>query len=370
MRARAAALIAAIALPVAAGVAFAEPVSPYLHSEDSTTKVAGAVSSVKVDGDISNVSVVAGKATSVVAHLEWNKDRPTVKVALKNGVLTVTARCGGQLVNGPIVFVGGPGDCVDDLRLTVPAAATMRIGTNGSVQVSKLTGSLDLRGGLVHVSNVRSPRVQVVSAMGSVTLEKVTSPTIQVSNSQGGIFAKSVTTRTLALSTSYGPVAVVDSTMRTLTASSDQGYVSAERVHADLVDLSSSYGDVRVIRVTSPDVSARTDQGTIAVDRLAGNRLDARSGYGDVLIGASSARRINATTDQGELNVALTTAPDLARVTSSYGPVALQVPKGRYAVDASTSYGQQNVTGLVVDQSAPRQLIAHSDQGDVSVRGT
>jgi hypothetical protein len=369
MRARAAALIAALVLPVAAGAALAEPISPYLHSEDSTTKVKGAVSSVRVDGDISNVSVVAGKATSVVAHLEWNKDRPTVKVAVNKGVLTVTARCGGQLLNGPVVYIGGASGCVDDLRLTIPTAAALRVRTDGSTQVSKLTGSLDLQGGLVHVSNVRSPRVQVTSAYGSVTLEKVTSPTIQVSNSQGGIFTKSIAARTLALSTSYGPVAVVDSTVRTLTASSDQGYVSAERVRADLVDLSSSYGEVRVIGVTAPDVSAVTNQGSVVVNRLAGSRLDARSGYGDVLLSGVSATRVNALTDQGEVNVVLTRAPDLARATSHYGPVALQVPTGRYAVDASTSYGQQSVTGLVVDAAAKRQLIAHSDQGDVTVRG-
>jgi DUF4097 and DUF4098 domain-containing protein YvlB len=369
MRARAAVLVAALVLPVAAGVALADPVSRYLHSDDVTTKVAGAVSSVKVDGDVSNVSVVAGKETGVVAHLEWNTDRPTVKVSLSRGLLTITAHCADRVVDGPMVYVGGAGDCIDNLRLTVPAAAALRVETGGSVQVSKLTGTLDLRGGLVNVSSVHSPHIQVSSALGSVTLTSVTSPTIQVTNSQGGIYAKSISTRTLALSTAYGPVTVIGATARTITASSDQGQVSAEQVHADLVDLSSSYGDVSVTGVRSPDVSAVSAQGTVDVDELTGDRLDARSGYGDILVRATVARRVNAITDQGEVNVVLTTAPDLARATSHYGPVALQVPSGRYAVDASTSYGQQSVTGLVSDSSAPRQLSAHSAQGDVSVRG-
>jgi DUF4097 and DUF4098 domain-containing protein YvlB len=369
MRVRAAGLIAVLVLPVAAGIALADPVSRYLHSEDSTTKVAGKVSSVKVDGDVSNVSVVPGKATSVVAHLEWNNNRPTVKVSLSKGVLTVTARCADRVLNGPVVYIGGTGDCIDNLRLTIPAAADVRVVTSGSVQVSKLTGTLDLRGGLVSVSNVRSPHVQVTSALGSVTLQSVTSPTIQVTNSQGGIYAKAISTRTLALSTSYGAVTVIDSTARTITASSDQGQVSAEQVQAELVDLSSSYGAVRVIGVRSPDVSAASDQGTVVVDKLTGDRLDARSGYGDILVSATAARRVNAVTDQGQVNVALTTAPDLARATSHYGPVAVQVPTGRYAVDATTDYGQQSVTGLVNDSTAQRQLVAHSDQGDVNVRG-
>jgi DUF4097 and DUF4098 domain-containing protein YvlB len=370
MRARAAALIVALTLPVAAGAALAEPVSRYLHSEDSTTKVAGAVSSVRVDGDVSNVSIVAGKATSVVAHLEWNKDRPTVKVAWKDGVLTVSARCAGDVLHGPIVYVGGAGECIDDLRLTVPAAAAVRVATSASTQASKMTGSLDLHAGLVRVTHVRSPRVQVSSTMGMVTLDDVTSPTIQVSNSQGGIYAKGVTARSLALATSYGDVTVIGGSMRTLTASSDQGQINAEQLRADVVDLSSSYGAVRVIGVTAPDVSAVTNQGSVVVNRLVGSRLDARSGYGDVLLSGVAASRVSAFTDQGEVNVALTKAPDLARATSHYGPVVLQVPTGRYAVDASSSYGQQSVTGLVNDPSAARQLYAHSDQGDVSVRGT
>jgi hypothetical protein len=372
MRARAAiaavAAIAAIALPLAASAALADPIYGYLHSEDSTSLVRGHVTSVKVDGDVSNVTVVPGGVSKVAMHLKWNDNRPTVTVSVANGVLSVKARCAGGVLHGPYVYVGGVGDCVDDLQLTVPSPAGLNVLTGASIHVTQLTGTLDLRGSLVQVTKARVPYVHV-AATGSVTLDTVTSPTIQVGNSNGGIFAKDIAGRSVGLTTSYGAVTVTGATARTLSASSGQGEVSAEKVQASLVDLSSSYGSVRVMDVVSPDVSATTDQGTVSVARLRGDRLTATSGYGAVLVSETAAHRVSATSDQGEVNVALTTEPDLARAVSHYGTVALGVPRGRYAVDASTSYGQRTVTGLVVDETAARQLVARSDQGDVSVRG-
>jgi DUF4097 and DUF4098 domain-containing protein YvlB len=368
MRARAAIVIAALALPLAAAAALADPIYGYLHSEDSTSLVRGHVTSVKVDGDVSNVTVVPGDVTKVAMHLKWNNDRPSVTISVANGVLSVKARCADNVLHGPYVYVGGVGDCVDDLQLTVPSSAGLNVLTSSSIHVTQLTGTVDLRGSLVQVTKAHVPYVHV-SATGQVTLDTVTSPTIQVGNSNGSIFAKNITSRSVGLNTSYGAVTVAGATARSLSASSGQGAVSAEKVKATLVDLSSSYGSIRVMDVASPDVSAMTDQGTVSVARLRGDRLTAKSGYGSVLVSETAARRVSAASDQGEVNVALTTQPDLARAVSHYGTVALGVPHGRYAVDASTSYGQRTVTGLVVDETAPRQLIARSDQGDVNVRG-
>src|SRR3954463_16184298 len=113
MRVRAAVLSAAILLPAAAGIAAAGPLS--LYSEDVHKTITEKVTSVRVDGDISNVKVTPGHVTSVAAHLEWAKERPALSISVAKGVLTVKARCNDNLLNGPLVYVGGLESCADDL---------------------------------------------------------------------------------------------------------------------------------------------------------------------------------------------------------------------------------------------------------------
>src|SRR4051794_10498080 len=177
MRVRAAVLSAAILLPAAAGMAAAGPLS--LHSEDVHKAIAEKVTSVQVDGDISSVKVTPGQATSVAAHLEWAKERPTVTITAAKGVLTVKARCHDNLVNGPVVYVGGLDSCTDDLPLVTPAAAALNVKTVGPVTVSGLTGKLDLAGGTTKVTDVHSSRVRVHS-MYDVTAESVSAPTTDI----------------------------------------------------------------------------------------------------------------------------------------------------------------------------------------------
>jgi hypothetical protein len=368
VRTRIAIALGCLALPLAAGAAVADPVSTYLHSETVSTAMSGAVTSVHVDGDNSNVTLVPGRATSVVAHLEWNLNRPTVTISRSKGVLTVKARCNDDVVQGPVVYVSGTPSCTDDLRLVVPTVSDVVVTTGGAVSVSKLTGALDLRGGLTNITQVRGPRIHVV-ATGEVHLQSVTSPVVQASTNNGSVSARNLDSRSVTLNSGYGDVSAADVQARSLTLSSDQGAVGVDRVHAALLDLSSGYGNVRAFDVDSPDVSAVSDQGTVSVGRLRGERLSMKSGYGDVLVDNTSVSHVTANSAQGQVNVALTKAPSLARATSGYGTVALLVPAGRYAVDASTGYGQTSVTGIVRDDSAPRQLIATSSQGDVTVTG-
>jgi hypothetical protein len=368
VRTRIAIALGCLALPLAAGAAGADPVSTYLHSETVTTAISGAVTAVHVDGDNSNVTLVPGRATSVVAHLEWNLNRPSVTISRSKGVLTVKARCNDDVVQGPVIYVSGTPSCTDDLRLVVPTVSDVVVTTGGAVSVSKLTGALDLRGGLTNITQVRGPRIHVV-ATGEVHLQSVTAPIVQVSSDNGSVSARSLVSRSVTLNSGYGAVSATAVTARSLTASTDQGDVNIGQVKAALIDLSSGYGNVGAVDVESPDVSAASDQGTVSVARLHGDRLSMKSGYGDVLVDTTSASHVTANSAQGQVNVALTKAPSLARATSGYGTVALMVPAGRYAVDASTSYGQTSVTGIVRDDSAPRQLIATSSQGDVTVTG-
>jgi hypothetical protein len=368
VRARIAIAVGCLALPLAAGAAMADPISTHLHSETVTKAISGTVTSVHVDGDNSAVVIVPGRASSVTASLKWDVNRPTVTISLSKGVLTVKARCHDAVLQGPVIYVSGTPSCADDLRLVVPSATDVAVSTGGPVSISRVAGDLDLRGALMSVTQVRSSRVRI-AATGEVHLESVTAPVVQASSSNGPVSARSLTSRSVTLSSGYGSVSATAVTARSLTASTAQGDVNVGRVRAALIDLSSGYGNVGAVDVDSPDVSATSDQGTVSVARLSGDRLSMKSGYGDVLVDSTSASHVTASSAQGQVNVVLTKAPDLARATSGYGAVSLMVPAGRYAVDASTSYGQTSVSGIVRDDSAPRQLIATSSQGDVTVTG-
>src|SRR4051794_13387612 len=184
MRIRAVILLTTLAAPAFALAAHADPA---LNSQDVTTKVAGRVTALHVDGDISNVTVTPGKASSVTAHLEWTFDKPTVTVSVDKGVVTVKARCNDELSGGP-VRIGLINTCVDDLRIVVPAAASLLIGTEASVNVSNFTGPVDVHGGNVTVADLRTPKLHISSWSGA-SLRRIRSPFAQVALSSGSISA-------------------------------------------------------------------------------------------------------------------------------------------------------------------------------------
>jgi DUF4097 and DUF4098 domain-containing protein YvlB len=405
MRARAAVLSVAIAVPAVAGVATAGPLS--LHSEDVHKAISGKVTSVRVDGDISSVKVTPGSATSVTAHLEWTQERPALSITVEKGVLTVQARCYDNLVNGPVVYIGGLDSCADDLTLVIPAAAALNVKTDGPLTVSGLTGKLDLAGSTTKVTDVHSSRVRVRS-IASVTAERVSAPTTDIRSSQGSLTGRDISGRVVTFDTSYGDVDVAGVQARTLTLRSDQGSIALSKAQATVVDVSSDYGTLTLTDVTSPDVSAATDQGaitaqdikgrhlalktvygqvgatditadkvsvssgqgTLTMRRLRGRQLTATSPYGDVLVDDAHLRQVTLHTDQGTVTTRLLDAPDVLRATTGYGDVNISVPTGRYYVAAHSSNGTTSVKGLVVDRFAKREIVATTDQGSVSVVGT
>jgi hypothetical protein len=51
------------------------------------------------------------------------------------------------------------------------------------------------------------------------------------------------------------------------------------------------------------------------------------------------------------------------------GDVTVDLPGGRYAIDADADSGDVGVDGVIRDDTAPRHVEAHADSGDVTVRG-
>ncbi|GGU17994.1 DUF4097 family beta strand repeat-containing protein [Streptomyces lavendofoliae] len=118
-----------------------------------------------------------------------------------------------------------------------------------------------------------------------------------------------------------------------VTVEDDNGDVTAE-------------GFRTALKVTS-------DNGTVTV-RDAGGPLDLRSGNGDVR----------------EIRLALGAVPDRVDAANDNGDIAVELPRGstRYAVRAGSDNGEVEV-GVPTDARSGHVVTAHSDNGEVMVRG-
>ena len=403
MRIRIAVLLTTLAAPAIAATAYA---GPSLHSEDVTKNVAGHITRLNVDADISRVVLTPGAASSVKAHLEWTMERPQLTVSATNGVLNVKVRCNDKISAGGVnVFLVAT--CVDDLKIVVPADTHLVVSSSsGDVAVSHFTGVTDLRGGSVNVADLRVPSLRVRGIFGA-TADRVTSPTVQVSMSSGDIYldhvsgrtvsatsgngavrASDVTARDLSLSSSSGSLSLVRTTASTLTAATHNGTVDATDLRASRINVSSGSGDVQVQRATADrlDVTsgngrvgisdarakrtaATSSSGDVDVQRLRGSRLDAQSNNGYVNVYDVHVTVLSAHSGSGDVVVQDLDAPTVLRATSSNGNVNVRVPSGRYYVEARSNNGYVHVAGLTLDRRAVREITATSGAGDVTVTG-
>ena len=99
MRIRAVVLLTTLVAPMIAATAYAGPAT---NEQDVTTKVAGQITELRVDGDVSNVKLTPGNASVVKAHLEWVMSKPELSVSASKGVLTVKVRCNDEINVGMI----------------------------------------------------------------------------------------------------------------------------------------------------------------------------------------------------------------------------------------------------------------------------
>jgi DUF4097 and DUF4098 domain-containing protein YvlB len=404
MRIRAAVLLTTLAAPVLAATAYA---GPSLHSEDVTKAVSGHITQLRVDADISRVTLIPGAASSVKAHLEWTMQKPELRVTSGHGVLNVRVRCNDKISAGG-VSVNLVATCVDDLRIVVPADTRLDVASSGGdITASHFTGAADLRGGSVNVQDLRVPSLRIRGIFGA-TADHVTAPSVAITMSSGDIYlnevagrtvtatsgngavrADEVSARVLSLTSSSGSVSLNRVTAGTLSAGTQNGTVDASDVRGDRVTLSSGSGDLQVQRATADrlDVSsgngsvtvvdsradrtnASSSSGDVNVQRLRSDRLEARSNNGYVNALDLHVRVVSTHSGAGDVVVQDLDAPAVVQATSSNGNVNVRVPAGRYYVDARSSNGFVHVQGLTLDRRAAREITATSGSGDVTVTGT
>ncbi|MDT7571574.1 MAG: hypothetical protein QOE05_1748 [Actinomycetota bacterium] len=403
MRIRAVILLTTLTAPALAAAAYA---GPSLHSEDVTKTVTGHITQLKVDADISRVTLTPGAASSVKAHLEWTVDRPDLSISSSHGVLTVRVRCNDK-VSGGGVTVSLVATCVDDLRIVVPAGARLDVTSSaGDITARGFRGAADLRGGSVHVRDlqvpslrvrgiydataeqVTSPSVQIAMSAGDISLDHVNGRVVSATSSSGAVRAADVAAGVLALTSSAGSVSVSRVSADTLSATTHNGTVDAADVRAARINVNSGSGDVQVQRATAQrleavssngrvgvldskvtSTNATSSSGDVDVQRLRGAALDARSSNGYVSTYDLHVQVLTAHSGSGDVVVQDLDAPTVVRATSSNGNVTVRVPAGRYYVDARSNNGTVHVGGLTLDRRAVREITAVSSSGDVSVTG-
>jgi len=133
------------------------------------------------------------------------------------------------------------------------------------------------------------------------------------------------------------------------------------------VDIRSRHGSV-LVRGIEGTVNASSSNGSVAVEDVTGS-LQLRSSNGRVEGRGLRARVATATSSNGPVSLAFARPPSTVRAESSNGPVEVLVPEDRtaYRVDASSSNGPVE-TLVATDPASRRTIVAHSDNGPVTIR--
>ncbi len=143
-----------------------------------------------------------------------------------------------------------------------------------------------------------------------------------------------------------------------------QGDVSLAGVRGGAV-VDAPKGDVTLnelaggaVVIAGRDVRVREIDGE--VDLLAGGALVAEALTSAIVV---------AGTGPGDLTLQLVSRPELVVAEAGTGGVTVRVPRGDYDVSAVSDRGQQVVEELTNTAEADAVIRAHSDRGDVIVRG-
>lgn len=117
------------------------------------------------------------------------------------------------------------------------------------------------------------------------------------------------------------------------------------------------------------DVKVTNDAGDIRAERLAGH-LELATNEGDIRGMDLNPVSVYADTDAGAVDLDFSTQPVTVSATSNAGDVDVDLPAGgEFRVDATTSAGDVQVSGIVRNDRALRSITASTDAGNVQVRG-
>src|SRR3954447_5524160 len=147
---------------------------------------------------------------------------------------------------------------------------------------------------------------------------------------------------------------------------SGSGAVTVQRVQAQ-IDVRTGSGSVQLNR-PGGTVHIETGSGDVEVDG-GSDELTLRTGSGKVSAERLTSPRVTGTSTSGDLSAAFEAAPDAVDLHSSSGAVTIQVPKGTYQVDTTTSSGKVQVNGLDKGNSS-RVIKATTASGDITLKTT
>jgi hypothetical protein len=222
-----------------------------LHQQTVRHDVVGGVTSVSVRDDDGNVTIAPGTPAAVVASERYNYAAPAVAQTLRDGVLSIVARCPRQ---GPVNL--GLNDCSVDLALAVPRDVTVHVADS----LGDIT-TRDLRG-----------NESVHSDLGDVRIDGVVGNAITATSSEGEVRLVGVRGQKVTLSSDDGDIdATLPAAPRSVVARSSTGDV-------DLTVPAGVYA-----------VRTRTEVGTVTVRGVtvssdAPRSLSAQSDNGDIMI--------------------------------------------------------------------------------------
>jgi hypothetical protein len=174
-------------LALAAPAASALTVGPAHHQTVSAT-VSGTVTGLSVNNDVGDIVVVPGSVTRIVAAEQYSFNAPTVRHSLRNGLLTVVARC--PRTAGPLDV--GLNDCAADLVITAPRDVTVdAFDSVGDIRTRDLRGVESLRDdvGDVAVTRVTAFSVRAISSDGVLRLTAERTPSLDLRSDTGDIHA-------------------------------------------------------------------------------------------------------------------------------------------------------------------------------------
>jgi len=349
-----------------------------LHSQDVQKSVTAAFRSVEVSGDASNIALRPGRTAVVQAHEEWNLHQPTLAISVSHGVLHIAMNCSqSQDVAGVVTVQGAldvANDCIDDMTITLPATVAVHAATDtGSITATGFHRGLQLTtdSGNVTVRDASGPQVQLYSGNGSVGGTGINAGAVALSSDSGNVTATAVRANSLSIKSANGAVTANSVTATVLTATSDSGNVSvADAAIRAQALLHSDNGAVSVSQVKAGSLDATSSAGDIKVTDSAFHTAGVSSDNGSVTAQNLRAQTASLHSDSGDVAADLTNKPETLTATSSNGAVNLDVPTGRYDVQADSDNGTVHVTGLIIDTSVRPFIRAHSDSGDVTVQGS
>jgi hypothetical protein len=267
------------------------------------------------------------------------------------------------------------------LQATVRASSTEEVALEGAraVDVSTPDGDITIEagappGGLVADAGyfLRAPKVDVSTQVTARDAES------------------EARTRKVAVSCGWPSACDVDVSGTVpagtdVTGRAENGDISL-RGAVGVVDIRSEAGNVSVdgaardVRIASADGDVRVDgvEGAVRAEAVAGDMdlnglsgtIRARSGEGVILGEALTSGTVLVEGGNGGVRLRFAAPPDRVELDVAVGPAEIQVPAGRYRIDADVNQGDLVVSGIVRDPAAERSIVLTTRQGDATIEAT